>query len=146
MMLASAAIRSASGMLIRPPWPAVARPVRGLQLIHGQRDQDGGRSAAAVRQRTGAQQPPPGIQQRVVPPLRGAAPIRLVIVGRYRAGERVEDRGPHRGGLSGDGGGQPAGAVRQHRQGDRSVPLVILLRDQLPVRVQTGGHGPGQHR
>jgi len=118
----------------------------GLQLIHGESDKHSGRSAAAVWQRAGAQKPSPGFQQRVVPPLRGAASIRLIIVGRYRASESVEDRGPDRGGFTGEGARQPAGAIRQDRQGDRSAPLVVLLGDQLPVRVQTSRHGAGQHR
>src|SRR6185437_11754073 len=63
-----------------PAVPGGGHPGAGLELLQGHRDEDGGRGAAGVGQGAGPQQPLPGVQQRVVPPLPGAAPIPLPTV------------------------------------------------------------------
>ena len=105
------------------------------------------RGAAGIGQRAGAQQPLPGIQQRIVPPLPGTAPIPLpgIDVGDW-AGEGGKDGLPHRGRLTGQLRLQPAGAVRQHGQGGVPAPIVVAFGGEDPVRVQAGPHRPGQHR
>ena len=108
-MSASAAIRSACGTLMTPPCAVVARPVRDSNWSRVRRDEHGGGGAASIRQRASPEQPLPGVQQRVMPPLPGAAPIPLpgINVGDW-AGEGGKDGLPHRGRLTGQLRLQPA--------------------------------------
>jgi hypothetical protein len=119
----------------------------GLQLLQGQREKDGGGGAAGVGQRAGSEQPLPGIQQRIMPPLPSTAPIPLpgINVGDW-AGEGVQDGLPHRRRLRGQLREQPARPVRQRGQDGAPPPLVVALGGEDPVRVQAGPHRPGQHR